>query len=142
MIDDHYIYVFVRQDISLPEQLVHAAHAAYHMGMLLAPVEGVPSLVVVGVPHVGALGKVLTKVRNSHIQHYIFADPDTNYGPSAIATEPLNKEQKAVMANYRLWKHHSGGLGESRPATSLSTPEPSPHSSGQEHSVFNGEAAD
>lgn len=142
MIDDHYIYVFVRQDISLAEQLVHAAHAAYHMGMLLAPAEGIPSLVMVGVPHVAALGKVLTKVRTNEIQHYIFMDPDTSYGPTAIATEPLTAERKAVMNNYRLWKHHSGGLGESRLATSLSTPEPSPGSSGQEHSVFNGEAAD
>lgn len=128
--DDHFVYVFVRQDISLSGQLVHAAHAAYHMGNVLFPVEGLPSLVMIGTPHVGSLAKIVRKLKENDIKHFIWSDPDTEYGPTAIATEPISHAKKDCLANYRLWAHSPvvapapTATGEAKAAVAQSTEHP------------------
>lgn len=137
--DDHYIYVFVRQDISLAEQLVHAAHAAYHMGSEIPPLAGLPSLVMIGIPHVGSLAKVRTKLRDNGIAHYIWCDPDTEYGPTAIATRPLSAQEKSALTNYRLWKQQSPGTEKSACGVTADGGTNAAVAQEREHSVFNGE---
>ena len=127
--DDHFVYVFVRQDISLPEQLVHAAHAAYHMGNLFHDeLVGMPSLVMIGTPHPKAFDKVVRRLAENEIAHYVWTDPDTDYGPTAIATVPLTSEQKQCLANYRLWSHSpvvaKSSAGEAKAAVAQSTEHP------------------
>lgn len=112
MDDDKYIYVFVRQDIPLPQQLVHACHAAYHIASGQPKLQGMPSLVVIGVPHPRSLGKVVRKMAEHQIWHYLWTDPDTDYGPTALATYPLTVEQKTAMVDYRLWKYTPAGPGK------------------------------
>lgn len=124
--DDLFVYVFVRQDLTLAEQLVHAAHAAYHMGNLFPEeLQGLPSIVVVGTPHPKAFDKVIRRLAENGIAHYVWSDPDTSYGPTAIATEPLNSEEKLCLANYRLWSHSpavaQSPAGEAKAAVAQST---------------------
>ncbi len=45
-----YIYIFVRQDISWAEQIVHTNHATYHLSQMTHTLLGdIPSMVVIGV---------------------------------------------------------------------------------------------
>jgi hypothetical protein len=105
--DDHYIYVFVRQDLALADQLVHVAHAAFHLG-LYRQIEGIPSLVVIGVPHQKSMSKVLRKLSENALPHYDWEDPDFKMGITAIAVGPLNPEQKSILKEYRLWSYSPG----------------------------------
>lgn len=101
--NDHYIYVFIRQDLTIAEQLVHLGHVAYHTGNMIDEMDGIPNLIVVGLPHAAAVLKCIKKLFFHNIQHQTWHDPDTSYGITAIATVPLTPEEKVVLANYRLW---------------------------------------
>lgn len=105
-IENHYVYIFIRQDIPLSTQLVHSCHAAFHAGQFVGfDSVGIPNLVIIGVPHTTALNKVVAKVKEHQLQHYIWADPDDDFGATAVATLPLDTTSKEALRNYRLWRH-------------------------------------
>lgn len=138
-LDDRYIYVFVRQDVPIPQQLVNASHAAYHVAALCRLGEGVPSLVAIGVPHAKAMSKVLAKLRDSQLAHFAWTDPDfSDLGVTSVATSPLSDQQRAALRNYRLYS-----LGAEKPACGLTADEGANAAVAQlrEHSVSNGEVA-
>lgn len=104
MIDDRFVYVFVRQDMALADQIVQAMHAVY--GMVSVRGEwGEPNIVLIGVPDAKALRRVEAKLQDSEFAHYKWTEPDLNIGFTAIATSPLDMQQKQVLSNYRLWRH-------------------------------------
>lgn len=141
--DDLYIYVFVRQDLPIAEQLVHATHAAYHAGNLCFPLEGIPNLVVIGLPHVGSLAKAVRKLKEAGIEAYVWNDTDTNYGPTAIATQPLPRAAKDLLKQYRLYAPGGNTAAQAVPTSGLNADGRSTGrtSSEKEHSVSNGEVA-
>jgi hypothetical protein len=104
-LDECTIYVFVRQDIPLAQQLVQASHAAFHMGLELPNEAGIPFMCVIGMPNLSAMNRVLAKLDSYSIRHHAFTDVDVEEGFTAIATIPLNAEQKIPLANYRLWRY-------------------------------------
>ena len=58
----HYFYVFVRQDLSLAQQIVQSNHATFEMAKSLDPsYNQIPFLVVIGVPDKTALFRVINK---------------------------------------------------------------------------------
>ena len=103
MLDDSYVYVFVRQDLSIPAQLVAVSHASLHMAALYIRDEGTPNIVVIGCPHSQAMKRVLDKLTNHQIPRFVWSDPDSQDGVTAVATVPLSREQKSVLGNYRLY---------------------------------------
>lgn len=136
--DSYYIYVFIRQDISLAEQMVHVGHVCYHKGHDTDVLNGIPSLVVIGVPHFAAIDRVIKKLTANEIPHQSFHDPDTDYGITAVATEPLSPQQKTVLVNYRLWNHSPGAAKAVCGVTADGGAKAAVAQTG-EHSVFNGE---
>lgn len=76
---------------------------------LLKLPEGCPNHVAIGVPDVAALERVAAKLRAHRIPHAEWHEPDGDMGFTAIATAPLNGEERKVLANYRLLRH--GGTG-------------------------------
>ena len=62
-----------------------------------------PSIVTVGVPNIKALERVIEKLTLHRIEFSVFNEPDNDLGLTAVATVPLDVEQKAVLRNYRLW---------------------------------------
>lgn len=136
--DDRYIYVFVRQDLSLADQLVHSNHAVFHMANLMSPGYGKPSLVVIGVPHEASMRKVIAKLKEFQLSHYEWIDPDFDKGVTAIATIPLSVTQKESLRNYRLWNYSPGAATAAcllaRDGGTISR-----RSSAKEHPVSNGE---
>lgn len=102
-INSDFVYVFVRQDLPVPAQMVQVAHAAFQVPMEQF-FRGIPSIVVIGMPDTKGLDKVRKKLADAGITSFEFTDPDAKHlGVTAIATEPLDKEQKSVLSNYRLW---------------------------------------
>jgi hypothetical protein len=106
--NDHFIFVFIRQDLSLADQLVHSSHAVFHMGAEFGPVAGIPSLVMIGIPHKTAMNRVITKLKQQQLPHYLWSDPDFDLGVTAIATIPLSPQMKESLRNYRLWSYSPG----------------------------------
>jgi len=105
--DERYAYIFVRQDLSLAQQIVQANHATMLMTSQ-TPGIGLPNLVVIGVPDKDALDRVSRKLIFHKIRHYLYFEPDDYIGHSAIATVPITVEEKKVLSNYRLWKPTPG----------------------------------
>lgn len=99
------LYVFVRTDISLEQQMVQAAHAAAEAGRAFYEAEhGIASLIVLAVPSQEALYKVQAHLATLDIAHQMFFEPDFNIGDSAIGTRPLLDAERPLLRRYPLWK--------------------------------------
>jgi hypothetical protein len=98
--------VFVRQDIPLAQQLVQSNHATFEVARRLpaSNLDETPSCIVIGVPDKTALFRVIEKLSKNDIAHHTFYEPDFNMGLSAVATAPLEQEQRRVLSNYKLWR--------------------------------------
>lgn len=110
-VDNYYIYAFIRQDLTVPEQLIHSNHASAHMANLYG-IDEVPNLVVIGVPHQKSMNKAAHTLASYNIQHYAWTDPDQpQLGVTAITTVPLSPERKEILSNYRVYREaDKGGL--------------------------------
>lgn len=111
-LDDKVIYVFARQDLPVAKQLVHTNHAVFQMAMnygkgWLGSNEGIPSVIVIGVPNEKALHRVSHKLAfgDRVITACRWFDPMyPDLGLAAIATVPLSQEEKTALACYRIYK--------------------------------------
>jgi hypothetical protein len=106
-LDHSYVYIFVRQDISVAQQIVQSNHATYSIAQQQADFDRdcVPSIVVIGVPNLRGLERVIKKLHDNGIEHAQFVEPDFDMGLSAVATAPLwFQEQRDVLKNYCTWK--------------------------------------
>lgn len=100
-----YVYVFVRQDIPLAQQLVQAGHAAFEAGLRFhSPDLPISSLIALSAPDRKALLRAAHKLRHLGIAHHIFFEPDFEMGESALATEPLFGKARDPLRGYPLWK--------------------------------------
>lgn len=103
----NYIYIFVRKDISLEQQLVQAAHVACVAGEKFNDSDS--HMVLLSVSDIDELMYVSHQLDFCEIQHAIFFEPDNNMGNSAIATAPINgavrcKIQKIISKmGVKLW---------------------------------------
>lgn len=109
MLNDKYIYVFVRQDLTIPQQLVHTNHAVYEMAKNFSGYidhSHVPALIVIGTPTEKTLMGVFNKLRDNSIPFYAWKDSEhVELGEIlTIATVPLDLDQKQVLKDYRLYK--------------------------------------
>jgi hypothetical protein len=129
-----YVFLFVRQDISLAQQLVQTNHATFEMAYTLPQsVDDVtPSIVLVGVPSKKSLEKVIRKLKDYSIGHSAFYESDGDVGLTAVATMPLAQEQRAVLQNYKLWKEEtslpSSSTVERQPREGMEMQVPTPAS--------------
>lgn len=100
----------MRQDISLAQQVVQSNHATFEVARRLPHPQNLdvtPSCIVIGVPDKIALFRVIEKLRLKGICHHNFYEPDFDMGLSAVATVPLEPEQRRALSNYRLWREGS-----------------------------------
>jgi len=101
--NEQYVYIFVRQDISLPQQIVQSNHATLsfssHHG-----VEGIPNIVLIGVPNVAALKEACALLSANQIPHWSWTEPDFNLGFTAICTAAISGSERLCLAHYRTWK--------------------------------------
>jgi len=70
--------------------------------------EGIPSLVMIGIPHEKSMNRVIAKLKEHQLAHFKWNDPDFKIGVTAIATVPLSPKDKDLLRNYRLWSYSPG----------------------------------
>lgn len=121
-LDSTTVYVFIREDLPLGQDDIQSNHACLHAGMEFAAKsgfkEGIPYMVTVGMPSIKPLNRVIAKLQENNIPHYVMVDTDVCSDPTAVVTWPLDEEQKQVLRNYRLRKYTSGSM-DLPPETSL-----------------------
>ncbi len=67
-------------------------------------VDGIPNIVLIGVPNVEELRKAAEILAYNQIPHWEWTEPDFDYGFTAIATAPIEGRQRLCLAHYKLWK--------------------------------------
>lgn len=98
------IYVLIRQDISIEQQLVQSAHAAAEAGRTFYSHDhGIASLIVLSVPDQAALHAARQRLLSHGIESELFFEPDFGMGHSALATRPLTNDERRHMRRWRLW---------------------------------------
>lgn len=63
---------------------------------------GIPNIVLIGLPNLASLERTHAKIRAANIRHCAWREPDYDFGFTAIATEPLIGERRAIFKNYRV----------------------------------------
>ena len=100
-----YVYVLVREDISLEQKLVQVGHAVLEAGFRFQQPEQTASLIVLSVPDKDALVQAASRLTAKGIDHYLFHEPDFGMEHSALATRPLSaKAERHLMRKYPLFK--------------------------------------
>jgi len=100
------VYVFVREDLSTPQQVVQACHAviqAVQADYQSFASRGPPHLVVFGVRGERQLDRVLTYLKQHDIPAQRFYEPDISEH-TAIATVPLFGEHRRKLRKFQLLK--------------------------------------
>lgn len=99
------IYVFVRTDLSLEQQMVQSNHASVEAGRLhYRPEHGIASLVLLAVPNQAALHRASTHLQALGIAHEMFFEPDWSMGHCALGTRPLLDDERPLLRGWPLWK--------------------------------------
>ena len=101
-----YVYVFVRKDLPLSQQIVQSNHASLEAGIKFGSdnIEEPSSLILISVKNKAQLEKALEDLKTKEIKTVSFYEPDWDYGFTAFATEPLTIDKKQLLKMYQLWK--------------------------------------
>lgn len=103
-LNDGCIYVFVRQDLALQDQLGAHGHAIERLMILFRPNLGLPSIITIGIPHAKSMDRVQGKVRDNNLPYLAWIDPDfKELGVTSIATYCETENEREVLRNYRLY---------------------------------------
>lgn len=105
---ESYLYIFVRTDLSIPHQIVQSNHAALHLALNHQGIQGVPNIVLIGVPNLKSLLKVERKLMEAQIHYFAWHEPDNDMGFTSIATVPLSGHIRSILSNYRLYQMPRG----------------------------------
>jgi hypothetical protein len=102
---DLYVYILVRQDLPLEDQIVQASHAALYAGQEFVQRNLIPNIVLIGVKDEPALRYYHLLCTGAGIEAHLFYEPDDAMGHTALATEPLAGELRKLFAHLPLWRH-------------------------------------
>lgn len=111
MLNECYVYVLCRRDISPIMAVVQVAHATLESGQLFCDREKhYPiNLVVLGVDNEHELiSKSVDLEKNMEIKHKTFFEPDNDLGFTALATEPIHSLsiKREWFKQFKLLKLH------------------------------------
>jgi hypothetical protein len=95
------VYVFVRRDLSFPQQVVQACHAAIEAATLLSPGDDHPHLVVLGVKSELQLRNALRRLTQYGICCKPFYEDDLGNQLTSFATQPISGDSRQLFKNYQ-----------------------------------------
>jgi hypothetical protein len=93
----------VRQDISIPQQLVQASHAAHESGLYHSASGQTNSIIIFGTKNKEELESLLEKFR-PQLDCYPFYEPYKDTGLTAFATKPITETDRHLFKQFKLWK--------------------------------------
>ncbi len=100
---DKYVYVLIRTDIPLADQIVQVGHACLEAGFKFQKPDDIVNLVVVGVESETRLLITLERLSLRGIQFSLFCEPDNQMGYTAACTAPLTVARRREFRNFPLW---------------------------------------
>lgn len=103
MNDPSYTYVFIREDLSIPQLIVQSSHAAWDAGSRFNKPHGTPHMVLIGVEDQDQLKRTAEYLERHGIEYEMFHEPDYDTGYTSIATMPLRGEDRKPLRKYRLF---------------------------------------
>ena len=98
------MYIFVRKDFSLAQQIVQAAHVALEAGFRFEKPDSPTHIVLIGVPDESTLLVEHQRLELNGIECEIFHEPDDPInGWTALATRPIyDKKERKLLNKHRL----------------------------------------
>ena len=96
--ENYYMYVFVKEDLSHPQQIVQAAHAAAKIG---EKYHGDTYIVLCGAKNEEHLDAISQHLERHSIDHELFFEPDID-GYTTIATAPLKGNERQPLRKFKL----------------------------------------
>lgn len=114
-----YVFIFVRYDLPLPQQLVQTNHATMKMASLYG-IEGTPNIALIGVSDIVELRNVSRLLSDLEVPHHDWYEPDFDLGFTAIATAPISGAQRTALSHYDTWKRSRAVSSIGRAADSKS----------------------
>lgn len=96
------MYVFIRKDLSIPQQVVQSCHACYELARTTPLLAEHPSVIVLGINNEAKLQAVAQKLQTAGIEFREFREPDIGHQLTAIATAPIAGEQRQFFRKYQL----------------------------------------
>lgn len=97
-----YMYLFIREDLSHPQQIVQAAHAVDEINKQ-HPHEPGNFMVLCGAKDEKQLHKIAEMLDSSQIKYSMFFEPDID-SFTAIATQPLRGEERKPLKRFQTKK--------------------------------------
>lgn len=86
---------------------MQAAHASYEAGLLSPKGDDIMCLVLCKAQDEQGLEKEILYLQEKELPHILFREPDIGNSITAVATLPLTKKQRKLLAHWRLWTHES-----------------------------------
>lgn len=99
--DNHYIYLFIRKDLSHPQQIIQTAHAVDELNKQIEPTDKTNYMVLFDADCEKQLIEISQYLFNNKIHHHIFYEPDIE-AFTAIATSPINGETRDIFKDFSL----------------------------------------
>lgn len=84
---------------------MQASHAAYEAGKFGNLENEIKSLVLCEVANERELLKAQAKLKRRGIDLVLFLEPDIGNQATALATLPLNDNQRKLMSKFKLWRN-------------------------------------
>lgn len=98
-----YMYMFVREDLSGPQKIVQTAHAVDELRRNVNHSDRTCYMILFGVKNQEELVAVNKFLNDNGVSNEMFYEPDVNQY-TAIATEQLVGEQRALMSGFKLFR--------------------------------------
>lgn len=99
------MYVAIRRDLSIPQQVVQSCHAAIEASKPYHEFSNEhPSVVVIGIKSEPMLEKFREWVDLNDLQYKEFREPDKNNELTSIAVFPVGEDKKHIFRKFQLLK--------------------------------------
>lgn len=99
-----YIYLFVREDLSKPQQIIQTAHAVDELNKRLDKfTETTNHMVLIGAKNDLELYEIAHYLHMEKIEHFLFYEPDIE-AHTAIATKPLVGDERFPLQVFSTMK--------------------------------------
>lgn len=100
-----HFYVLIRRDLSPAQQIVQACHAAHESGQLTPRIdEGSLSIVLCQIDSEESLLREGELLKALGIEFVLFREDDLALQATAIATLPLDSNQRKLLSHWKLWR--------------------------------------
>ena len=101
----NYIYVIVRTDLPIEQQLVQAAHSALEAGREFSNPTTDSHLILLEAKSQDTLLNISQHIAEHNIKHHLFFEPDDDRGYTSLTTESIHSpELRAVFKKYRMYQ--------------------------------------